>query len=232
MKKYYLIPLSLILIIISLALFPTLIDRVKNSRIIENNRSSESSPLSYIVLNGKAKKVPPFLMTNQDNLLIGNEDFIGKVYLVEFFFTSCTTICPMMNKNMKSLENSFGSREDFGIASFTVDPDNDKPEVLKKYSELYEVFSKNWHFLTSDKETVFKLSNEGFNIFSSINPKVRDGIEHQGYFALIDKKGYIRSRTDSYGNPIVYYLGIDQENSESIQGTEMLLEDIPKLFKE
>ena len=232
MKKYYLIPLSLILIIISMALFPTLIDRVKNSRIIENNRSSESSPLSYIVLNGKAKKVPPFLMTNQDNLLIGNEDFIGKVYLVEFFFTSCTTICPMMNKNMKSLENSFGSREDFGIASFTVDPDNDKPEVLKKYSELYEVFSKNWHFLTSDKETVFKLSNEGFNIFSSINPKVRDGIEHQGYFALIDKKGYIRSRTDSYGNPIVYYLGIDQENSESIQGTEMLLEDIPKLFKE
>lgn len=232
MKKYYLIPLSLILIIISLALFPTLIDRVKNSRIIENNRSSESSPLSYIVLNGKAKKVPPFLMTNQDNLLISNEDFVGKVYLVEFFFTSCTTICPMMNKNMKSLENSFGSREDFGIASFTVDPDNDKPEVLKKYSELYEVFSKNWHFLTSDKETVFKLSNEGFNIFSSINPKVRDGIEHQGYFALIDKKGYIRSRTDSYGNPLVYYLGIDQENSESIQGTEMLLEDIPKLFKE
>ena len=232
MKKYYLIPLSLILIIISMALFPTLIDRVKNSRIIENNRSSESSPLSYIVLNGKAKKVPPFLMTNQDNLLISNEDFVGKVYLVEFFFTSCTTICPMMNKNMKSLENSFGSREDFGIASFTVDPDNDKPEVLKKYSELYEVFSKNWHFLTSDKETVFKLSNEGFNIFSSINPKVRDGIEHQGYFALIDKKGYIRSRTDSYGNPIVYYLGIDQENSESIQGTEMLLEDIPKLFKE
>tara|TARA_B100001057_G_scaffold464292_1_gene519322 strand:- start:1052 stop:1750 length:699 start_codon:yes stop_codon:yes gene_type:complete len=232
MKKYYLIPLSLILIIISLALFPTLIDRVKNSRIIENNRSSESSPLSYIVLNGEAKKVPPFLMTNQDNLLIGNEDFIGKVYLVEFFFTSCTTICPMMNKNMKRLENSFGSREDFGIASFTVDPDNDKPEVLKKYSELYEVFSKNWHFLTSDKETVFKLSNEGFNIFSSINPKVRDGIEHQGYFALIDKKGYIRSRTDSYGNPLVYYLGIDQENSESIQGTEMLLEDIPKLFKE
>ena len=232
MKKYYLIPLSLILIIISLALFPTLIDRVKNSRIIENNRSSESSPLSYIVLNGKAKKVPPFLMTNQDNLLISNEDFVGKVYLVEFFFTSCTTICPMMNKNMKSLENSFGSREDFGIASFTVDPDNDKPEVLKKYSELYEVFSKNWHFLTSDKQTVFKLSNEGFNIFSSINPKVRDGIEHQGYFALIDKKGYIRSRTDSYGNPIVYYLGIDQENSESIQGTEMLLEDIPKLFKE
>ena len=232
MKKYYLIPLSLILIIISMALFPTLIDRVKNSRIIENNRSSESSPLSYIVLNGKAKKVPPFLMTNQDNLLISNEDFVGKVYLVEFFFTSCTTICPMMNKNMKSLENSFGSREDFGIASFTVDPDNDKPEVLKKYSELYEVFSKNWHFLTSDKQTVFKLSNEGFNIFSSINPKVRDGIEHQGYFALIDKKGYIRSRTDSYGNPIVYYLGIDQENSESIQGTEMLLEDIPKLFKE
>ena len=59
-----------------------------------------------------------------------------------------------------------------------------------------------------------------------------DGFEHQGYFALVDKKGYIRSRLDSYGNPIVYYLGIDQENKKSISGTDMLIEDIPKLFNE
>ena len=133
---------------------------------------------------------------------------------------------------MKRLESRFGDRKDFGIASFTIDPDHDTPEILKQYSELYDVFSKNWHFLTSDKKNVYELSNNGFNIFSSINPEVAGGFEHQGYFALIDKKGYIRSRSDSYGNPIVYYLGIDQENSELIEGTDMLLEDIPKLLKE
>jgi protein SCO1/2 len=232
MKKYYWIVLSFILLIISSVLFPSIFDRIKNSTIVENNRSSESLPLSYVMLNGEAKKVPSFLMTNQNNLIISNEDFKNKVYLVEFFFTSCTTICPIMNKNMKRLENIFGTRDDFGIASFTIDPDNDKPRVLKKYSELFEVFSRNWHFLTSDKKTVYDLSNKGFNIFSSINPEVADGFEHQGYFALIDKKGYIRSRLDSYGNPIVYYLGIDQENKQSSSGTDMLIEDIPKLFNE
>tara|TARA_B100000767_G_C19687261_1_gene502357 strand:- start:256 stop:954 length:699 start_codon:yes stop_codon:yes gene_type:complete len=232
MKKYYLLILSFILILISIRIFPVIINRISNSKIVENNRSSEAKPLSYITLNADAKKVPSFLMTNQDNLIISNEDFNNKVYVVEFFFTTCPSICLIMNKNMKRLENRFGDRADFGIASFTIDPDHDTPKVLKQYAELYDVFSKNWHFLTSDNKSVFELSNKGFNIFSSINPEVTGGFEHQGYFALIDKKGYIRSRLDSYGNPIVYYLGIDQKNSEFPEGTDMLMEDIPKLLKE
>ena len=232
MKKYYLLILSFILILISIRIFPVIINRISNSKIVENNRSSEAKPLSYITLNAEAKKVPSFLMTNQDNLIISNEDFNNKVYVVEFFFTTCPSICLIMNKNMKRLENRFGDRADFGIASFTIDPDHDTPKVLKQYAELYDVFSKNWHFLTSDNKSVFELSNKGFNIFSSINPEVAGGFEHQGYFALIDKKGYIRSRLDSYGNPIVYYLGIDQKNSEFPEGTDMLMEDIPKLLKE
>ena len=82
MKKYYWLILILILIIISVALFPTIFDRIKNLKIVENNRSTDPKPLSYIELNGEAKKVPSFLMTNQNNLLISNEDFNGKVYLV------------------------------------------------------------------------------------------------------------------------------------------------------
>ena len=232
MKKYYFLILTFILLVIALRLFPVIIDRIKTSKIIENNRSSESDPLSYIILNGEPRKVPSFLMKNQDQLMISNEDFKGIVYVVEFFFTSCPTICPIMNKNMKRLEVEFGNRNDFGIASFTIDPDYDTPKVLKEYSELYDVFSKNWHFLTSDKKSVFNLSNEGFNIFSSINPNVAGGFEHQGYFALIDKNGFIRSRLDSFGNPIVYYLGNDEKNSKLSSGTDMLLEDIPKLLKE
>ena len=170
-------------------------------------------------------------MRNQDSLLIGNEDFTGKVYLAEFFFTRCPTICPIMNKNMKTLDDRFGDRQDFGIASFSIDPDNDKPHVLKKYSEEYDVKSQNWHFLTDKKSAVYELANSGFSIFAGINPAVAGGFEHQGYFALIDRKGYIRSRVDRFDNPIVYYSGLDRED-QGLQGVDMLLEDVEWLLKE
>ena len=81
-----------------------------------------------------------------------------------------------MNKNMKILDEIYGDRNDFGIASFTIDPENDTPTTLKQYSELIEVKSKNWHFLTGDKEDIYELSNKGFNIFSSINQALKEGL--------------------------------------------------------
>ncbi|MDC1523069.1 SCO family protein, partial [Flavobacteriaceae bacterium] len=89
----------------------------------------------------------------------------------------------------------------------------------------------SWNFLTGPKSSVYDLANKGFNIFAEINPAVAGGFEHQGYFALIDKKGFIRSRQDDYGNPIVYYSGLDQEDVEE-QGVDMLLEDIDLLLNE
>ncbi len=80
--------------------------------------------------------------------------------------------------------------------------------------------------LTGDIDDVYELSNKGLNIFAEINPEVAGGFEHQGYFALIDKKGFLRSRKDEHGNPIVYYLGTEEEQ------IELLKEDISKLLKE
>lgn len=231
MKNYRYVGLITIVIFFGLLFIPKIIDRVANNTQVESNRSVPAKPLAYIKLNGEAKKVPEFLMLNQDSLMIGNEDFKEKVYLVEFFFTRCPTICPVMNKNMKVLDDRFGDRQDFGIASFTIDPDNDIPYVLKKYAEAYGVKSQNWHFLTDKKATVYELANTGFSIFASINPSVAGGFEHQGYFALIDKQGYIRSRVDRFENPIVYYSGLDR-NDDQMQGVDMLLEDIELLLKE
>lgn len=231
MKNYRYVGLIIIVIFFGLLFIPKIIDRVANNTQVESNRSVPAKPLAYIKLNGEAKKVPEFLMLNQDSLMIGNEDFKEKVYLVEFFFTRCPTICPVMNKNMKVLDDRFGDRQDFGIASFTIDPDNDIPYVLKKYAEAYGVKSQNWHFLTDKKATVYELANTGFSIFASINPSVAGGFEHQGYFALIDKQGYIRSRVDRFENPIVYYSGLDR-NDDQMQGVDMLLEDIELLLKE
>ena len=204
-------------------------DRIENQSISDTKRLSKPDELSFIKLNGEKRKVADFLFLNQDSLFISNQDFNGKVFVAEFFFTRCPSICIEMNKNMKILDELYGDRDDFGIASFTIDPENDTPTTLKKYSELIKVKSKSWHFLTGDKEDIYELSNKGFNIFSSINEAVEGGFEHQGFFALIDKDGYIRSRANDYGAPIVYYSGITNEN-ENVQGIEMIKEDIDKLL--
>ena len=231
MRNTKYIGLILVIIIFGIIFIPKIVSRVNNRKIVESNRSQSSIPLQYIFLNGEAKKVPEFAFINQDSIIISNEDFNKKVYVAEFFFTSCPSICPIMNKNMKRIENRFGKRQDFGIASFSIDPVKDTPSVLKAYAETYEVFSQNWHFLTGEKDKIYNLANEGFNIFASVNPRVAGGFEHQGYFALIDKNGFIRCRSDQFGNPIVYYMGVDKEDVE-IQEVDLLIDDIEKLLKE
>ena len=231
-RKSY-IGLFIIIIIFSFWFIPRINNRVNDNRVSDSSRTkeiSQSSKLSFINLNGESRKVPEFVFQNQDNRYVTNEDFSGKVYVAEFFFTSCPSICIEMNQNMKILDEEFGGRDDFGIASFTIDPVNDTPVVLKKYAERLNVKSQNWHFLTGKIDDVYELSNSGFNIFAGVNPAVACGFEHQGFFALIDKNGYIRSRKDSNGNPIVYYLGIDNPSADK-QGIDMIKEDIRKLLK-
>ena len=120
---------------------------------------------------------------------------------------------------------------DLKIVSITVDPQNDSPQVLKKYSENFVENSNKWNFLTGEQDKIYNLANNGFNLLAQVNPNFAGGFEHQGYFALIDKKGYIRSRDDKFGNPIIYYSGVNNINAP-IQGTEMLQEDIKLLLKE
>ena len=231
MRNTKYIGLILVIIIFGIIFIPKIVSRITSRKIVESNRSQSSIPLQYVFLNGEAKKVPEFAFLNQDSIIISNEDFNKKVYVAEFFFTSCPSICPIMNKNMKRIENRFGKRQDFGIASFSIDPIKDTPSVLKAYAESYDVFSQDWHFLTGEKDKIYNLANEGFNIFASVNPRVAGGFEHQGYFALVDKNGFIRCRSDQFGNPIVYYMGVDEEDVE-IQEVDLLIDDIEKLLKE
>lgn len=233
MKKNFSIGLVAILLIFGYLFIPKIVQRLSSKTTVGSNRSIKPGHegLDFIRLNGEAKKVPEFIFLNQDSLYISNEDYLGKVVVAEFFFSRCPTICPVMNKNMKILYDTFADRDDFAIASFTIDPEHDTPSQLKKYAEGYVDKAESWHFLTGDKADIYALANTGFNIFASINPAVAGGFEHQGYFALIDQQGYLRSRRDEFGNPIVYYMGIDLEGEE-VQGVDQLLVDIEKLLNE
>jgi protein SCO1/2 len=193
--------------------------------------------LAYVLLNGEKKKVPTFAFIDQDSLLITDTDYQGKVYVVEFFFTSCPSICPLMTNNLVSVQNEFGQRDDFGIASFSITPDYDTPSVLKKYAEDHGITDIDWHLMTGDSEKIFGLANSGFNIYAAQAPDVPGGFEHSGLFALVDKNGYLRSRVDDFGNPIVYYRGTitEAQGKNDIGEREQvseLKEDIKKLLQE
>ena len=225
------IGLFIIIILFGVFSLPKIYERVVNSDITDSNRLNTNERLAYLTISDEKRKAPDFLLTNQDSILISNDDMIGKVYVLEFFFTRCPDICIEMNQNMKLLDEEFGDSNDFGIISITIDPNNDTPSILKKYSEALDVKSQNWHFLTGEKDYIYDLANIGFNIFANQNSNFIGGFEHQGYFALIDKDGYIRSRKDDYGNPIMYYLGINDINA-NLQGIDMLAYDLKKLINE
>ncbi|HLF53313.1 SCO family protein [Flavobacterium sp.] len=224
-KSY--IGISLIILIFGIYAIPKIVDRIKNNEVVKGNRLDNVSDQTKD--DGKLVKIgpaPKFELTNQNNKIISNKDFEGKVYLVEFFFTTCPTICPKMNLNMMDIQNKFFGNPNFGIASITINPENDTPAVLKMHADKLGIKSSNWHMLTGDKAYIFDIANKGFNVYVGENSKVAGGFEHSGLFALIDKKGNIRCRKDNYGNPILYYDGLEKEGVKAIQ------QDIAILLRE
>lgn len=171
-------------------------------------------------------KVPDFSFINQDGKTITNDSYEDKVYVAEFFFTTCPSICPIMNRNMVKIQNEFYGNPNLGIASFTINPEYDTPEILKAYAESYKITNANWHLMTGDKTDIYNLANAGFNLYVGEAPEVEGGFEHSGFFALIDGEGNIRSRYDENGNPLIYYDGLEDE------GIQMLMEDIEVLLKQ
>lgn len=242
MKKqsYTYIGISFIVLVFGIIFIPRIVDRIKDGTVVENDRlnvKNNDGALAYVTFEGAKKKVPQFTFVNQDSIVISNRDYLGKVYVVEFFFTKCPSICPIMTKNLVDIQDEFKGLDNFGLASFSIAPKQDTPTVLKQYAEKNGITNLDWHLMTGDKDEIYELANKGFNIFAEENPNVAGGFEHSGLFALIDKKGFVRSRVDDYGNPIIYYRGTITEDGKINEEGEteqisILKEDIKKLLAE
>jgi protein SCO1/2 len=224
-KSY--IGISFIILVFGIYAIPKIVSRIQSNSVVKGDR------LDKVINNGTADQslvkigpAPEFILTNQDNKTITNANYNGKVYVLEFFFSKCPTICPKMNKNLVTIQNKFFGNPNFGIASITIDPQNDTPQVLKEHADLLGAKSSNWHFLTGDKKYIYELANKGFNLYAGENSKVSGGFEHSGFFALIDKQGNIRCRKDEYGNPTLYYEGLEAKGVQTIQ------QDIAILLRE
>lgn len=224
-KSY--IGISFIILIFGIYAIPKIVERIKDNDIVKGDRLDQVGVTTKrddkLVKIGPA---PKFELVNQDNIKITNETYKGKVYVLEFFFTTCPSICPKMNLSMLDIEQSFFGNPNFGLVSVTIDPSHDTPEVLKSHAKLLGVKSSNWNFLTGDREYIYNLANKGFNLYVGENNKIKGGFEHSGLFALIDKNGNIRCRKDNFGNPILYYDGLDKKGVRDIQqDINILLKD-------
>ncbi|MEM7185741.1 MAG: SCO family protein [Bacteroidota bacterium] len=214
-KNYSYIGISFIILIFGIWAVPKIVAKMSESE------------LAFITdPNKEPAVVPSFSFTNQHGQIVTNEDYKGKVYVAEFFFTTCPSICPIMNRNMVKIQNEFFGNPNFGIASYTINPEYDTPKILREYAESYKITHPNWHLLTGEKKDIYQLANVGFNLYVGEAPEVDGGFEHSGFFALIDKEGRIRSRYDEHGNPMIYYDGLEDD------GIRMITEDIQLLLNE
>ncbi len=231
-KKYSYIGISFIILLFGIYVVRNLDRRVNEDDLIQDDRLNKVDKKSSKANNlYKFNKVPDFEFINQNGFTITNNDYKGKVYVVEFFFTSCPTICPLMNEQMLAIQQEFKGNHDFGIASISITPDIDTQEVMKSYAENHKITHKNWHLLTGkSQELVYALSNKGFKLYAGKGDEIHGGFEHSGLFALVDGKGYIRSRKDQFGNPIMYYRALKEQTFPD--QIKELKEDIKILLNE
>jgi len=192
--------------------------------------SCETKKLPYLgepdvvkkMVNGKETEetiyptIPDFSFTNQDNQTVTQADFNNKVYVADFFFVTCPTICPIMKKNMLTVYQEFKDNPDVKILSHTIDPEHDNPDILKKYATDLGITGSMWQFVTGDREKIYDIGQKHYMVSAMEDSSEAGGYIHSGAFVLIDKDRHIRGMYD----------GTTEE------GTNKLKEDLKSLLKE
>ncbi len=163
--------------------------------------------------------VKPFHFKTQDNQIFTEKDMLGKVCVVEYFFTNCKGICPKMNINMRMIAETFKNEPDFLIVSHTCDPDRDTVERIKVYADSLKIDTKKWVFLTGRKDSLYSQARSSYLLDDPKNnvEKIEDQFIHTQFFALIDKDGKVRGQV---------YDGLKADELEKLKV------DIGKLLKE
>ncbi|TMI95495.1 MAG: SCO family protein [Bacteroidetes bacterium] len=198
--------------------------------------------VSSVIKNGKLKNdtfwhhLPDFKLTNQlgdhvswKDIVATGKDTTGRIVVADFFYTHCPTICPVMTRNMKRLQNSVKKAVDVDgrktelvqFLSFSIDPDRDSVPALKKWADRFQIDPSNWWLLTGDKQTIYDLSLRHMNLAVQ-DPKIDSAFPHTDIFVLIDKNGVIRVRRDKDGNPILYH-GLDSTSMANLSEDIVLL---------
>ena len=140
--------------------------------------------------------IPDFAFINQDSLPITNKTYEGKIYITDFFFTTCPTICPVMKKQLLRVYEKYKENPKVGILSHTIDPRHDSVQVLKEYATRLGIEGNMWNFVTGDKSKIYKLGEKSYYITAGEDSTAAGGIIHSGAFILVDTKRRVRGIYD------------------------------------
>ena len=180
--------------------------------------------------------IDDFSFINQNNDTITQDSLIGSIYVANFFFTSCPTICPTMTRNMSYLQDKLSVFPNIRFISHTVDPDNDTPEKLRSYVNLMQqknisINLSNWDFVTGDKDKLYQ-SALNYLAPAMVDSLAPGGFLHSELFVLIDKQGRIRSGIDKYGNAVgVYAGGSEVQMKDLINDINVLMAEYKRPLK-
>jgi len=154
------------------------------------------------IVNGQSvtdtvyQTIPPFKLINQYGDSISDKDLNGKIYVADFFFTSCPSICPGMQRNMLKVYDAYKNTPDVKILSYTIDPKYDSVKVLKAYADKLGVTGNTWWFIQGKKDDTYRLAEKSYLVAVSRDTTVPGGYVHQGYFVLVDKQKRVRGSYD------------------------------------
>ena len=179
--------------------------------------------LTLVIPGFGKKKIPavsyiqPFQFTNQDGQTVTEKDVAGKVFVAEYFFTTCKGICPRMNGNMKKVYNKFKDEPDFLILAHTSDPETDSVAQLKIFSQALGVNTSKWMFLTGRKDSLYNMARVSYTIDDPANnlKSIEDDFLHTQFWALVDRNGDVRKIYDGLKDAEV----------------NLIIKDIEKLLK-
>jgi protein SCO1/2 len=166
---------------------------------------------------GYNHKIAPFSFTNQNGKTITNKDYEGKIYVADFFFTTCQTICPKMTTNMVWLQDKIKDNPKVKLLSHTVFPDEDTVEVLKEYAKAKGVLDAKWNLVTGNQKEIYKIARQSYLVVKTGKPEELYDMVHTENFVLVDQKGRIRG----------FYNGtLLNETKKGEKNMNQLLEDI------
>jgi len=160
--------------------------------------------------------IQPFSFYNQDGKIVTDKNVDNKIYVADFFFTSCTSICPTMTAGLKLIQDAFKEDTTIAIVSFTVDPETDTVQRLKWYAGRFEINTGKWNLLTGSKQEIYRLARESFYVSASDGDGGPNDFIHSDKLVLVDRHRQIRG----------YYTGTDKT------AVEQLIHDIKKLQDE
>jgi protein SCO1 len=179
--------------------FNSCTSNTSNTRVlpIYGERELEQVEINGVVsVDTVFHRVPDFRYLNQDSVWVDQTKVSGRVYVADFFFTTCPSICPKMTSQLKRLQVLTQDISELHFLSFSIDPEKDQPETLRHYIEEYGVSKANWDFLTGDENQTHELGVKGFLVHAESDEDAPGGFAHSPSLVLVDRSGMIRGIYD------------------------------------